>query len=126
MAQTEDPKVVAATVGRNGLYTAVRQSAGMNLMEKNYQQVLADLAVREQVMGMAKEVVELPEGEKLAEVLSRFLLVILMQTRPEQQALIFWQLYTHLRSTGLIDAVKPNIGSIVDLAGRRIPPKEEA
>ena len=126
MAQTQDPKVVAAEIGRSSLYKALAQSAGMNLMEKNYQQVLSDLKTREQFIGMAKEVADLPEGEKLAEVLSRFLLVILMQTRPEQQALIFWQLYTHLRSTGLIDAVKPNIGSIVDLAGRRIPPKEEA
>lgn len=126
MAQTQDPKAVAAEIGRSSLYKALAQSAGMNLMEKNYQQVLSDLKTREQFAGMAKEVADLPEGEKLAEVLSRFLLVILMQTRPEQQALIFWQLYTHLRSTGLIDAVKANIGSILDVAGRRIPPKEGA
>jgi hypothetical protein len=51
---------------------------------------------------------------------------MLMQTRPEQQPMVLWQLYTHLRTTGLVDAVKPNIGSIVDLSGRLISPKEGA
>jgi hypothetical protein len=126
MAQSEDPKVVAAEIGRTGLYTAVRQSAGMNMMEPQYLRSLQDLKVKEQVEGMAKEVAHLPTEEKLAEMLSRFILIVLMMTKPEQQPGICWHLYTHLRSTGLIDPVKPNIGSIVDLNGRRVPPKETA
>jgi hypothetical protein len=93
-------------------------------MEKNYQTALGDLKVKEAYEGMAKEVADLPDEEKLAEILSRFILVMLMQTRPEQQPMVLWQLYTHLRATALLDAVKPNVGSIVDLSGRLIPPKE--
>jgi hypothetical protein len=126
MAQKEDTKVTDAEVGRTSLYKALQQSAGMNMFERQYQQVLSDLQVREQVQGMAKEVEGLSETERLAEVLSRFVVVLLMQTRGDQQAFIMWQLYLHLRSTDLIDAVKPNIGSLVGLDGKRIPPKETA
>lgn len=125
MAQTKDPKVVVAEIGRSGLLKALRMSAGMNMMEANYQKSLIDLASKAQIEGMAKEVEGLSDDEKMSEILCRFILIILMQTRPEHQPVIMWHLYTHLRSTGLIDPVKPNIGSIVDLAGRRIPPKEE-
>jgi hypothetical protein len=124
MAATQDMKVTHAEIGRTGLYKAVRLSAGANWMEKNYQTALGDLKAKEAYEGMAKEVVDLEAEEKLAEILARFIIVLLMQTRPEQQPMILWQLYTHLRATGLLDAVKPNIGSIVDLSGRLIPPKE--
>jgi len=126
MAQTKDPKVVVAEIGRTSLLKAVRLSAGLNMMEANYQKSLGDLQAKAQIEGMAKEVEGLCDYEKMAEILCRFILVMLMQTRPEQQPLVVWHLYTHLRSTGLIDAVKPNIGSIVDMSGKRIPPKEEA
>jgi hypothetical protein len=126
MAGTVDPKVVAAEVGRTALLTAVRQSAGMNLMERQYQQAMSDLQSKAQMEGMASDVKDLPEEEKLAEVLSRFCLIVIMLSKPETQPMVMWHLYTHLRSTGFIEAVKPNIGSIVDLAGRRIPPKEGA
>jgi len=126
MAESGDTKVTFGEVGRTSLYKAMNQSAGMNMMERQYQQVLTDLQVRDQLAGMAKEVEHLPETEKLAEVLSRFVVVLLMQTQGQQQGLVFWQLYLHLRATGLLDAVKPNIGSLVGLDGKRIPPKESA
>jgi hypothetical protein len=124
MSEPVDIKTLHAEVGRTSLYKAMHQSAGMNMMEKQYQQVLGDLKVREQITGMAGEVEHLPEVEKLAEVLSRFVVALLMQTQGQQQGMIFWHLYLHLRATGLIDAVKPNIGSLVGLDGKRIPPKE--
>lgn len=127
MAATVDTKVVAAEIGRTGLYKTLRASAEANWMERNYQQSISDLKWKEQIEGMAAEVAALPEAERLAEVLARFVLVLLMQTQhPQQQVVILWQLYTHLRATGLQEPVKPNIGSIVDLSGRRIPPKESA
>jgi hypothetical protein len=124
MAETQDTKANHAEIGRTGLYKAVRLSAGANWMEKNYQSALGDLKVKDAYEGMAKEVADLPGEEKLAEILARFILVMLMQTRPEQQPMVLWQLYTHMRATDLLPAVKPNVGSIVDLTGRLIPPKE--
>ena len=96
------------------------------MMEANYQKSLTVLEAKRQIEGMAAEVKDLPEGEKLSEILCRFILVLILQSRPQQQPIVLWHLYTHLRSTDLIDAVKPNIGSIVDISGRRIPPKGEA
>ena len=124
MAETQDPKVAAAEVGRSSLLQALRVSAGMNVMEPQYQRTLADLAAKKQIDGMAAEVKDLPEWEKLSEILCRFILVMIVQARPEHQPMILWHLYTHLRSTGLIQPVKPNIGSIVGLDGKRIPPRE--
>lgn len=123
MAATLDPKVSAAEFGRNSLLAALRKAAGANMMEANYQRLNSDLAVKGQFDAMVAEVADLPEDEKLSEVLARFALVVLALTPPQQQGFVLWHLYAHLRPTGLIEAVKPNIGSIVDLAGRRIPPK---
>jgi hypothetical protein len=125
MAQTQDPKVIVAEIGRSSLLKALRVSAGMNMMEGHYQKIQTDLRAKQQIDEMVEEVRDLPEWEKLSEILCRFVLIMLTQARPEHQPIIMWHLYTHLRSTGLIQPVKPNIGSIVDLAGRRIPPKEE-
>jgi hypothetical protein len=118
--------MVAAEVGRKGLLQAVTLSAQGNLMEAALQRAMGDLQSKAMFDGIRDEVKDLPADVKLAEVLSRFILVMLAQTRPEQQPLVLWHLYTHLRATGILEAVKPRIGSIVDLAGRRIPPKEGA
>lgn len=125
MAANCDPKVVTAEIGRSGLLRAVTGSAGANMMEREYQKSLCDLKVKQAFDDMAKEVADLPEWEKMSEVLSRFILVLVMITAPVQQPMMLWQLYTHLRSTGLLEPVKGNIGSLVDLTGRRIPSKED-
>ena len=81
MAQTEDPKVIiAAEIGRKGLYKALFRVAGMNMMEKEYRHVLIDLKQKAALEGMAAEVKDLPETEKMAEVLARLLTVLVMQT----------------------------------------------
>ena len=126
MAAQADEKAVVARVGRSGLLKALRMSAGANLMEANYQKAMMDLQVKAQIEGMAKEVADLTDGDKMAEILSRFILVMLTLSRPEQQPLILWHLYTHMRSTGLLEAVKPKIGSLVGLDGKHLPPKEES
>lgn len=125
MAETTDPRVVAAEVGRTGLYAAVRQAAGMNRMEAQYQRSLGDLQAKAQIEGMGKDVVHLPEEERLAETLSRFALIVcMMMGDPKSQQLFFWHLYVHLRAAGLLDAVKPDIGLVVDSTGRRVPPRK--
>ena len=126
MGQTSDPKVVAAEIGRSGLLKALRAAAGANMMEGNWKRSLGDLKVKEAFDAMAAEVADLPKDEKMVEVLCRFIIVLMSLSPPQQQAFVLWQLYTHLRATDLIEAVKPNLGSIVDISGRRIPPKGEA
>jgi hypothetical protein len=123
MAGTVDVKAVTAEVGRSALRTTLKQFAEAGPMESSYQGFQGDLKAKGALEGMAKEVADLSEGDKLAEVLSRFFVVIIMQIPPEQQSGVVFQLYTHLRATGLMEPVKLNLGSIVDLSGKRIPPK---
>lgn len=124
MGQVEEFKVTPATVGRDSLKGMLKVIAGTHLMEKTLQQVLSDLRVKKEFDMMAEEVKDLAGDEKTVEVLSRFLVVLFKQTKPAFLPTVAFQLYTHLRTTGLMDAAKPNIGSIVDLSGNRVPPKE--
>lgn len=109
MAQTEDPKITAAEVGRVSLKKMVEEFAGVNRMERLYQQTIGDLRAKEAFEGMSKEVEDLPEFEKATEILSRFFVALMMQTKPEQRPTVIYQLYTHLRATGIMGPVKAKL-----------------
>lgn len=109
MAQTEDPKIAVAEYGRKALYKMVEEIAGVNRLERLYQQTLGDLNAKAAFEGMAKEVEGLPESEKAHEIFSRFVVSLMLQTRPEQRPLVAFQLYSHLRATGLMEPVKAKL-----------------